>query len=32
MDEPFYLECRKTGPVGRTGIRIVGKLVEFEAD
>lgn len=29
MNEPFYLECRKTGPVGRTGVRIVGKLVDW---
>jgi hypothetical protein len=29
MNEPFYLECRKTGPVGRTDVRIVGKLVDW---
>jgi len=31
MDEPFYLECRKTGPVGRDYIRIVGILVDLES-
>jgi hypothetical protein len=28
MDELFYLECKKTGPAGRDGIRIVGRLVD----
>jgi hypothetical protein len=29
-DDSFYLECRKIGPAGRDGIRIVGKLVDLE--
>jgi hypothetical protein len=28
MTESFYLECKKKGPVGRDGIRIVGRLVD----
>jgi hypothetical protein len=27
VDQSFYLECRRMGPVGRFGIRIVGKLL-----
>ena len=26
MTESFYLDCKKTGPVGREGVRIVGRL------
>ena len=28
MEEEFYLKCKKTGTVGRDGIRIVGRLVD----
>ncbi len=28
IGESFYLECRKTGPAGYDGIRIVGRLVD----
>jgi len=31
MNVSFYLECRKTGPAGRDGIRIVGRLVDLES-
>ena len=32
MDRSFYLECKKTAPIGRDGIRIVGKLVDLESE
>jgi len=32
MDEPFYLECRKSGPLGRDWIRIVAILVDVSSD
>jgi hypothetical protein len=28
MKTSFYLECRKTGPLGHYGILIVGRLVD----
>jgi hypothetical protein len=31
VGDSFYLECRKTGSVGRDGIRIVGRLVDLES-
>jgi hypothetical protein len=31
MNKSFNLECRKTGSVGRDGIRIVGRLVDPES-
>jgi hypothetical protein len=31
MNRSFYLECKKTAPIGRDGIRIVGKLVDPES-
>jgi hypothetical protein len=31
MIESFYLECRKTGPVGLEGVRIVGRLFDPES-
>ena len=31
MNRSFSLECRKTAPIGRGGIRIVGKLVDPES-
>jgi hypothetical protein len=30
ISESFYLECKKTGPWGRDGILIVGRLVDLE--
>jgi ribosomal protein L17 len=32
MNEVFYLECRKTGSVGRDWIRIVGRLYDPESE
>jgi hypothetical protein len=32
MNEVFYLECRKTGSIGRNGIRIVGRLWDSESE
>jgi hypothetical protein len=31
-DETFFLECRKTGSIGRNGIRIVGQLWDSESE
>ena len=32
MNEVFYLECRKTGSIGRNGIRIEGRLFDPESE
>ena len=32
MNEVFYLECRKTGSIGRNGIRIEGRLYDAESE
>jgi hypothetical protein len=32
MDEVFYLECRKTEPLGSDGILILGRLVNLESE
>jgi hypothetical protein len=29
IEASFYVECKKTGPVGRHGVRIVGRLVDL---